>query len=272
MTVRYSGKAWDTHFLPRLSKLEVDAIPKENALAVLPVGATEQHGPHLPVFTDTLIGEGFMTAVFNHLPDDANIWLLPALPYGKSTEHMNHPGTITLSAQTLMAVLLDIAMSLKRSGFQKLAFFNTHGGNTDALNMMGREIRVATGLAVFNLNTGSHVTSEGIITPEEKKVGIHGGDEETSIIMALRRHWVHDELLPSEFINFPESTYLGFGNKAFAWIMDDVSVSGISGDATLATPEKGAALLESGSKKMAEALQVFAAFNMKSLKSLKAGG
>ena len=168
MTVRYSGKAWDTHFLPRLSKLEVAAIPKETALVVLPVGATEQHGPHLPVFTDTLIGEGFMTATFNHLPDDANIWLLPALPYGKSTEHMNHPGTITLSAQTLMAVLLDIAMSLKRSGFQKLAFYNTHGGNVDVLDMMGREIRVATGLAVFNLNFGSHNTSEGIISSREK--------------------------------------------------------------------------------------------------------
>ena len=109
------------------------------------------------------------------------------------------------------------------------------------------------------------------LSHQEKKYGIHGGDEETSIIMALREHWVHKDLLPTEFINFPESTFLAFRNKAFAWIMDDVSVSGISGDASLATPEKGAALIESGSKVLAEALQVIAAFDMKSLISPKDG-
>jgi creatinine amidohydrolase/Fe(II)-dependent formamide hydrolase-like protein len=269
MASRYSGKAWDQHFLPRLSKLQVEAIPKENALVVLPIGATEQHGPHMPIYTDTLIGEGFLTEMFKHLPEDANIWLIPPLPYGKSTEHMNHPGTITLSAQTLMAVLLDIANSLKRSGFQKLAFWNTHGGNVDLINMMGREIRIATGMAVFNLSAGIHHPSEGIIAPEEKFYGIHGGDEETSLVMALRRHWVHDDLLPCEIINFPQSPYLAFKSKAFAWVMDDVSISGIAGDATLATPEKGAALLERGGKTLAEALQVLAEFDMKSLISAK---
>ncbi len=266
---RYEGKAWDKHFLPSLTKLQVDGIPKENAAIVLPIGATEQHGPHLPVYTDTLIAEGFMTEAFKHLPDDANIWMIPPLPYGKSTEHMNHPGTITLSAQTLMSVLLDIANSLKRSGFRKLVFWNTHGGNTDLLNMMGREIRIATGMAVFNLNTGTNRPGDDIITPEERVYGIHGGDEETSLVMVMRRHWVHDDLLPCEIINFPQSPYLAFKNKSFAWVMDDVSVSGIGGDATLASPGKGSAILEKGGRILAEALQAIAEFDMKSLISSK---
>ncbi|MFC4779236.1 creatininase family protein [Paenibacillus sp. GCM10023252] len=271
MNDRYNGKAWDTHFLPRLSRLQVEQLPKENAVVVLPVGATEQHGPALPTYTDTLIGEGFMTETFKHLPVDSNIWLIPALSYGKSTEHMNHPGTITLSAQTLMAVLMDIAQSLARSGFRKLVFWNTHGGNVDLLSMMGREIRIATGLTVLNLNTGGHIPSEGIITAEERRYGIHGGDEEASLVMALRRHWVTDELLPCEFINFPDSPYLGFKTKAFAWVMDDVSVSGIGGDSTLATPEKGEAILARGGKILAEALQQFASFEMRSLIAKREG-
>jgi creatinine amidohydrolase len=263
---RYTGKAWDRHFFPRLSKLEVAQIPKDDALVVLPVGAVEQHGPHMPVFTDTLISEVLLTEAFHQLPDDANIWLLPAIPYGKSTEHLGHPGTITLSATTLMAVVMDIAKSLARSGLQKLALVNTHGGNTDLLNMMAREIRIETGLAVFRLDPGGLGGADEWITPQEKQAGIHAGDMETSLVMSAVPHWVHMEEAPTEFPNYPDSRYLGLRNRAFAWVMDDLSHSGISGDASQATVQKGEAMRAAYGALIAEALLEFQAFDMKSLK------
>ncbi|MDU0205304.1 creatininase family protein [Paenibacillus sp. MAH-36] len=263
---RYTGKAWDRHFFPRLSKLEVDELPKDDALIVLPVGAVEQHGPHMPVFTDTLISEVLLTEAFHQLPDDANIWLLPAIPYGKSTEHLGHPGTITLSATTLMAVVMDIAKSLTRSGLQKLVLVNTHGGNTDLLNMMAREIRIETGLAVFRLDPGGLGGADEWITPLEKQAGIHAGDMETSLVMSAIPHWVHMEAAPTEFPNYPSSRYLGLRNRAFAWVMDDLSHSGISGDAAQATVQKGEAMTVTYGAMIAEALLEFQAFDMKSLK------
>ncbi|ULL14592.1 creatininase family protein [Paenibacillus sp. H1-7] len=267
MRGRYEGKAWDERFFPRLSKLEVESMPKRDALLVLPVGAVEQHGPHMPVFTDTLIAEAFLTRAFEELPDDANIWLLPPLPYGKSTEHLGHPGTITLSATTLMSVLLDIARSVRQSGFNKLLLLNTHGGNTDLLNMMAREIRIDTGLAVFRLDSGSLGLGEALISPVEKKVGIHAGDVETSIVLAAQHHWVNMDVAPTELPHFPESRYLQFKSKAFAWITDDISNTGIAGDARQATAEKGEMMLELGGRLLAEALQEISQFDMASLKA-----
>lgn len=263
---RYQGKAWDRCFFPRLSKLEVAQVPKDDALIVLPVGAIEQHGPHMPVFTDTLISEVLLTEAFEQLPDDTNIWLLPAIPYGKSTEHLGHPGTITLSATTLMAVVMDIAKSLSTSGFQKLVLVNTHGGNTDLLNMMGREIRIETGLAVFRLDPGGLGAADEWITPQEKQAGIHAGDMETSLVMSAKPDWVHMELAPTEYPNYPDSRYLSLRNRAFAWVMDDLSHSGISGDATQATITKGHVMAEKYGAHIAEALLTFQAFEMTSLK------
>ncbi|CAN7683533.1 creatininase family protein [Paenibacillus sp. LjRoot153] len=266
---RYQGKAWDKCFFPSLSKLQVAEIPKENALIVLPVGAVEQHGPHMPVFTDTLISEVLLTEAFEQLPDDANIWLLPAIPYGKSTEHLGHAGTITLSATTLMAVVMDIAKSLRRSGFQKLVLVNSHGGNTDLLNMMGREIRIETGLAVFRLDPGGLGGADEWITPLEKQAGIHAGDMETSIVMAAMPHWVDMDVAPTEYPSYPESRYLALRNRAFAWVMDDLSHTGVSGDATTATMAKGKAMTDKFGTYIAEALLEFQAFDMQSLKISK---
>jgi creatinine amidohydrolase len=260
------GKAWDRCFFPRLSKVEVAQIPKEDALMVLPVGAIEQHGPHMPVFTDTLISEVMLTAAFERLPDDANIWLLPAIPYGKSTEHLGHPGTISLSATTLMAVVMDIAKSLRTSGFEKLVLVNSHGGNADLLSMMAREIRIETGLAVFRLDPGGLGSADEWITPHEKQFGIHAGDMETSVVMSAMPHWVHMEVAPSEFPNYPESRYLALRSRGFAWVMNDISHSGISGDATQATMEKGQAMVEKFGADIAEALLAFSTFHMKTLK------
>lgn len=266
MSFRYQGAAFDRRFLPRLTTREIAAIPKEEALVVLPIGAVEQHGPHMPVFTDTLIGEAMMGEAFACLPEDAQIWLLPSVCYGKSTEHANHPGTLTLSARTLMAVLEDLAASLARSGFRKLLLFNTHGGNADLLGMMAREIRIATGLAVYRLEPGAVGYSEAFTDDEEKACGIHAGDVETSLVMAICPDWVHPELAPREMPRFPGSRSFSFRAKSFAWVMDDISRSGIAGDATKAAAAKGEAMLKRAGPLLAEALLEIAAFDMESLK------
>ncbi|MEW9698227.1 creatininase family protein [Paenibacillus sp. SI8] len=266
---RYTGvgKAWDLCFFPRLSKLEVAQMPKKDALIVLPVGAIEQHGPHMPVFTDTLISEVMLTEAFEQLPDEANIWLLPAIPYGKSTEHLGQPGTISLSATTLMAVVMDIAKSLRVSGFEKLVLVNTHGGNADLLSMMAREIRIETGMAVFRLDPGGLGSADEWLSLQEKQFGIHAGDMETSVVKSAMPHWVHMEVAPKEFPNYPKSRYLALKSRGFAWIMKDLSDSGISGDATQATSEKGKAMVEKFGADMAEALLEFSKFDMKTLKA-----
>lgn len=263
---RYTGQAWDTRFLPRFSKTQVSELPKDKALVVLPIGATEQHGPHLPVFTDTLIGEALLTEAFERLPKEARVWLLPAIPFGKSNEHMNHPGTVTLSADTLMKVLLDVARSVSRAGFGKLLLFNTHGGNTDLLNMMAREIRIDCGLEVYRMDAGGLGMGEGIIDEEEIRIGLHGGDLETSLVLGIQGSWVRMEHAPNETPHFPEG-YLALEYKAYSWVMDDISASGITGDATIATAEKGAQLLAQGGEMIAAALVQMAEFDMGSIRS-----
>ncbi|MBW5447922.1 creatininase family protein [Cohnella sp. CFH 77786] len=267
MAFRYDGKAYHRHFLPRLTTRQIEAMPKESVLIVLPVGAVEQHGPHMPVYTDTLLGEALMAEAFEHLADDAPIWLLPSVAYGKSTEHMEYPGTITLSAQTLMNVLQDIASSLARSGFRKLLLFNTHGGNADLLGMMAREIRISTGLAVFRLDPGALRFSDEFIDEAEKAAGIHAGDVETSLVLAICPDWVQADLAPRELPRFPQSPAISFRAKSFAWTMRDISRSGIAGDATQANAVKGAAMLEAAGERLAEALMEIAAFDMESLKA-----
>ncbi|MCM3627790.1 creatininase family protein [Paenibacillus glycanilyticus] len=267
MFFRYQGEAYDRRFLPRLTTKEIAAMSKEEVLLVLPVGAVEQHGPHMPVFTDTLIGEAMLAAAFEHLPEDAPVWLLPSVNYGKSTEHAGHPGTITLSATTLMAVLEDISSSLARSGFRKLLLFNTHGGNADLLGMMAREIRIATGLEVYRLDPGSVGYSDSFTDEAEKACGIHAGDVETSLVMAMCPGWVNAELAPREMPRFPDSRSFSFRSRSFAWVMNDISSSGVAGDATKATADRGDAMLKTAGPLLAEALVHIAAFHMDSLKN-----
>lgn len=265
---RYKGVAFEKRFLPRLSTIEVKELSKDDALIILPIGAVEQHGPHLPVYTDTLIGEGLLNQAFDLLDEDENIWLLPPLPYGKSTEHLGMPGTMTLSASTLQAVVMDIAKSVYASGFKRLLLFNTHGGNHDLLNMVSRDIRIETGMMVFRLNPSSQKTNS-FITEKEQKFGIHGGDVETSMVLDFKHNWVQVDKCLTEFVNLPEGTkhlYLK-GTSYFAWVINDISNSGIAGDATQATVEKGVEINRCVAESLAEALKEMRRFEIATIKN-----
>ncbi|MCS7464002.1 creatininase family protein [Paenibacillus doosanensis] len=267
MERRYNGSAWHDRFLPRLTSSEVQALPKEEALVVLPIGAVEQHGSHLPVYTDTLLAETVLDEACKCLPEQYAVWLLAPMPYGISSEHSGRAGTISLSIPTLQGVLMDIAQGVRESGFRRLLLFNGHGGNSALLNLMAREVRLKTGLMVFCLNVGGLTIEEGLITEKERLLGIHGGDYETSLIMASYPEWVREERLGAEYPRLEEhSRYLRFQNAGFAWTIDDVSESGILGDARTASADKGKLLYERQGRQVADILMELTSFEIGKLR------
>lgn len=251
----YTGKAWNDHFLPRLSTKQIAELPKDDSMVILPIGAIEQHGAHLPVLTDTLLAETTLTKAFEYLPDEANIWTLPVLPYSKSNEHINWSGTIALSSATLQGVIMDIAKSLSRSGFKRLVIFNTHGGNSDLIRMMAREIKLETGMKVFYLFIGALPLDSTLFTEREIKYGIHGGDFETSLLLSSHPDWVQMELAGSDFSGpIEKAQFLKYQQGNVSWIIDDISSSGICGDARTASAEKGEITYHQHAKLIAEML------------------
>jgi len=267
MFFRYEGQAWDERLLARLTSPQVQQLRKDDALVVLPLGAVEQHGPHLPLLTDALIGEYALTLALELLPPHSNVWLLPPLAYGKSNEHLGFAGTMSLSASTLQAVISDIADSVHQSGFRRLLLFNTHGGNADLCHVAAREIRARTGLMVFYVSPGGFRPASGLISSEEQEFGIHGGDAETSMVMAIKPGWVQNDMLAEEMPDLSGCRFLTLESGIrFAWVMSDISESGIAGDATRATKEKGDEILRRTAAALAEALLEMCAFDIASVK------
>jgi creatinine amidohydrolase len=254
----------DERFLPNLTWHEIRDLEKSSGVLVLPIGAIEQHGPQLPTFTDALIAERMTVLALERLKPETKVWRLPTQSYGKSNEHTGYPGTFALSASTLMAIVRDIALGAKQAGFRRLAFINAHGGNTALLALMARDIRVETGLMCFNSFSSAGAQDPVQITPEEAKFGIHAGDWETSIVLALAPELVHMERAVKSFPNYPKSENLSLtqGNAVSAWLTRDWSATGVFGDSTLATVEKGVARLEACVTKLAEVLTEISSFEI----------
>lgn len=253
-----------TRYLAHLTSPEIAALDKEEGVVVLPIGSVEQHGAHLPVLTDTLIATHTLDATLTALPDDVKVWALPPMNYGKSNEHINYPGTITLAAETLMAVLHDIGASLARAGFRRLAFLNGHGGNMPLLNMVARDIRVATGLMCFNIHGFQLNDLPFDVSEKEQRYGLHGGELETSLILATNPEMVRMEHAVATFSDFPETDtpLFFFGPVNAAWLADDWSDSGIYGDATLGTAEKGEAILAESVKNLVKIFTILSTFEV----------
>lgn len=251
-------------YLAHLSWPEVAGLDKTEGVVILPVGAIEQHGPHLPVITDTLLVTHVLDATLAALPAEVKAWALPPLNYGKSNEHTGFPGTIKLSAQTLLAVLHDIARSVHEAGFRRLAFINGHGGNSALLEMAARDIRAATGLMCFCLQPGLYVDPPFPITPEEKRLGFHAGELETSLVLAIAPELVDMDQAVTHFAPFPhtETELFFFGAAATAWLSRDWSETGVFGDATLGTAEKGEALSAAAVVRLGKLITVISRFEI----------
>jgi creatinine amidohydrolase len=253
-----------SRFLPYLTTEQIADLPKERSVVVLPIASIEQHGPHLPIYTDSLIVQEVLRRTLTLLPDGLPVWVLPLLPYGKSNEHTGFAGTVTLTSETLIRVLKDIGASVARSGFRRLAILNGHGGNTEIIDFVIRDIREQTGILVFALHLYLRVAvpTEGL-TEAERTYGIHAGDVETSILLQCRPDLVKRELAPASLpTRLQKLKYPPFmGPLTFAWLTDDITTTGVLGDATAADPAKGERFLSDAATETADLLREISGFD-----------
>jgi creatinine amidohydrolase len=224
----------------------VEGLITPSSIFVQPLGAIEQHGPHLPFNTDLVIAERVAVAAVERVGAELDVWLLPSLAYTKSNEHAWSPGTIWLSATTLLAVLDDIGRCVATTGARKLVFLNGHGGNSALVGVANREIRLAHGLMTFLAHPGLPPDQGGASAADELGMGIHGGADETSIMLHLAPECVD---MSAATRSVPESladnTYVRFGGPVgFGWLSDDFGPEGHIGDPTSATATRGAELYE----------------------------
>src|SRR5580704_4898176 len=227
-----------------LTTEEFEALDPARTVAVLPVAAIEQHGPHLSVATDTVINLGMLDALAKRLPEALSILILPIQAVGKSNEHLRSPGTLTLGAETALRAWVEIGESVARAGLRKLAIINSHGGNSDLLGVVTRELRIKCQMLAVHTAWSRFGKPDGLYTAAEGVYGIHAGDVETSLML----HFRPDLVRPDKAQNFlssaqameTEFTYLRpTGLQAFGWIAPDLNPQGAVGDASLATAEKG---------------------------------
>jgi creatinine amidohydrolase len=237
-------------YFPYLTWKQIAELPdKANIVIIQPIGAIEQHGLHLPLVVDSAISMGVLGKALSKLDERIPAYALPCLYYGKSNEHWQFPGTITLSAITLLSVIKEVAESIYRSGFRKLVLMNSHGGQPQILEIAARDLhQTYQDFAVFPLFTWRvpHLASE-LLTPQELELGIHAGDAETSIMLSLLPETVDMKQAVREYPpELPEDSLLSMeGKLPFAWLTKELSKSGVIGDATTATQAKGERLLES---------------------------
>ncbi|WP_321447640.1 creatininase family protein [uncultured Cohaesibacter sp.] len=220
-----------------------------DAVAVLPIAAIEQHGPHLPTGTDAILAEGYIEAVLALKPDDLPIIFLPVQQVGWSEEHLDGVGTLTSSWKHLLPLWMDICLSVKRAGVKRLIIINSHGGNVPLMDILIQDLRVHHGMVASATNWLRLGYPEGLFEPDEIAYGIHGGDVETSMMLALRPDLVClDEagVFPSRQQEMAEGNeHLSFyGRKQLGWMVTDLNEAGVVGDAARANAEKGRTLIE----------------------------
>jgi creatinine amidohydrolase len=236
-------------------------------IAVLPLAAVEQHGPHLPVGVDTFIAEGHLERVYGILPESLPVTFLPVQRIGVSAEHLSYPGTLTMSATTAIAAWTEIGESISRAGLRKLVMITSHGGNVAAMELVARDLRAR--LAMLAVTVGWHRFGypDGSFSGEERKHGIHAGDIETSLMLAAKPDTVKMEkapnATPATIAMAREFKWLGAYRPAgFAWMTQDLNATGAIGDATLATAAKGETALNHGAQAFVELLHEIDRFDL----------
>ena len=260
-------------FWADLTTRDFAQLDPATTVAVLPVGATEQHGPHLPLSVDQSLVDGVVAACLPQLPPELPVLFLPTQQVGYSPEHSRFAGTLTLSAATVIATWTEIGESVARTGIKKLLLLNSHGGQVSVMDIVARELRTRCDLIVYscswwNLPLGDDVT--GLFSAEEHRFGVHAGEIETSMMLALRPQHV----AMKQAKNFKsasqkragQSPILGNGSSAkLGWAMQDYNAEGAAGNAAAATAEKGRAVLDAAGAQLAVLLRELAALPLSTL-------
>lgn len=246
-------------------------------IAVLPLAAVEQHGPHLPLGVDTYIAEAYLEQVRKILPEELPVTFFPVQCVGVSAEHLSYPGTLTLSATTAVATWTEIGESLARAGLRKLVMVTSHGGNAAAMELVARTLRTRLGMLAITVGWHRFGYPEGAFDADERKHGIHGGDIETSLMLAAKPDTVHMDkapnATPSTVAMAREFKWLGAYRPAgFSWMTQDLNPTGAVGDATQAKAAKGDAALTHGAQAFVELLREVDRFDLSRLREGPLGG
>jgi creatinine amidohydrolase len=247
--------ALKSHYWWDLTTQDFDMIDPARTVAILPVGAIEQHGPHLPVRVDAAINAGIIARAVELMPVDYPALVLPMLPYGKSDEHLAFAGTLTLSYETLGRVWYEIAASAHRAGIRKILFLNSHGGQVQLLEIICRDLRVRLGMFAASVMWPKLIDMDALFPPAENRHGIHGGQSETSVMRHLHPDLVEmdraENFVPLSVQIERESELLGpESGVRFGWQAQDLHPKGVCGDATQATAELGRIAVEQTAKRL----------------------
>lgn len=239
-------------------------------IAVLPLAATEQHGPHLPAGTDVFIAEAYLARVRALLPAETPAIFLPVQPVGISTEHVSYPGTLTLPTEVALKTWMALGESVARAGIRKLVMVTSHGGNSAAMTLVAQDLRARHGMLAVTTAWGRFGAPDGLFEADELRHGIHGGAVETSIMLAHCPDMVRRDRIanfePTSLALERKHKWLSMQRPApLAWQAEDINPSGAIGDATQASADKGERLLHHGAQAFCELLADVALFDMASL-------
>jgi len=259
-----------TTFWHHLTTTAFSGLDPEGTVALLPVSAIEQHGPHLPLATDALIGDGLVRAAMELTGD--GLLVLPALEFGHSLEHVCFPGTLSVAAESLLATWIDIGRSVSRAGVRKLVLLNTHGGNIPLVQLAALRLRHEMNLLVIRANYFAFGTPPDLFAADELRHGIHGGEVETSLMLHLQPQLVRREAL-ADFSTLgrdmaDRNQLLGPENPVgFGWMSQDLNAQGVTGNAAGADARRGKILLDYLAQKLAVLIEEVKATPLSALRS-----
>jgi creatinine amidohydrolase len=260
-----------TKFWAEMTWTDFQARDMARTIVVLPLAATEQHGPHLPLGTDAFIMEGYIAKVIERLPDELAVLFLPVQNCGLSIEHMDFPGTLNLPAEPLISAWKKLCECVHRTGCRKLVLLNSHGGNSAILDILAHDLRARLGMFVVLASWRRFGAPDGLFSAHEQAHGIHAGEIETSLMLNFRPDLVRDEEaadFQSQSVEMErEFNWLRSGRPTgFGWMSQDLSASGAMGNAAAANARKGEACADYGATAFIELLQDIDGFDITILK------
>lgn len=250
-----------------LSTREFSELEMDKIVAVLPIGAVEQHGPHLPVRVDAAINAGIVQRATELMPADLPVLILPALPIGKSDEHLAYPGTLTLPYDLLGKVWFEVAKSAWRAGIRRLIFWNSHGGQPQLMEIVCRQLRIELGMFAVGASWFRTIDSSDLFSDHERQHGIHGGESETSVMLHL-----HPDLVEMDYADDFVSASVALAEKGgiltpeggvgFGWMAQDLHLSGTTGNAAAADAARGRIETERAAQSLIRLIEEVSTFDM----------